>query len=157
MSLQTRKNSKKFSTHIEQIKSVYKSHPSLYKPRWTSEPTMIKQSTKPEPEATAHPESPWSATQERASTTTQPTWPRTRKSRLSILPKVNNKGNKVKDNTDIFTHKNFHTRFAANTNSLFTTVLGIIQEHNSLLKELNTLYIKTNIQIKILIDKNNSL
>ena len=86
---------------------------------------MVRQSTKPE--ATAHPESPRSATQERAATA-QPAWPRTRKSRLSILPEVDNKGNKVKaeDNTDIFTRENFRTRFAANADGLFTTVLGVI-------------------------------
>jgi hypothetical protein len=86
---------------------------------------MVRQSTKPK--AAAHPESPRSATQERAATA-QPAWPRTRKSRLSILPKVNNKGNKVKakDNTDIFTHKNFRAHFAANADGLFTTILSII-------------------------------
>jgi hypothetical protein len=72
-------------------------------------------------------------------------WPRTRKSRLSILPEVDNEGNKVKDNTDIFTRKNFHACFAADVDGLFTTVLGIIQEHNSLLEELNALYVETNI------------
>jgi hypothetical protein len=84
-------------------------------------------------------------------------WPQTQKSRLSILPKVNNKENKVKDNTDIFTYKNFHARFIANADGLFTTILDIIQEHNSLLEKLNTLYIKTNIRIRVLINKNNSL
>jgi hypothetical protein len=84
---------------------------------------MVRQSTKPK--AAAHPESPRSATQERASTA-QPTWPRTRKSRLSILPEVNNEGNKVEDNTDIFTRENFRARFAANADGLFATVLGII-------------------------------
>jgi hypothetical protein len=105
---------------------------------------MVRQSTKPK--AAARSESPRSATQERASIALL-TWPRTRKSRLSILPKVNNKGNKVevKDNTNIFTRENFRARFAANADGLFTTVLGIIQEHNSLLEELNALYIKTNI------------
>jgi hypothetical protein len=53
-------------------------------------------------------------------------WPRTRKSRLSILPEVNNKGNKVEDNIDIFTCENFCARFAANADGLFTTVLGVI-------------------------------
>ena len=74
-------------------------------------------------------------------------WPRTRKSRLSILPKVNNKGNKVeaKDNIDIFTRKNFRARFAADADGLFTTILSVIQERNSLLAELNALYIETNI------------
>jgi hypothetical protein len=115
---------------------------------------MVRQSTKPE--AAAHPELPRSATQERASTA-QPTWPRTRKSRLSILSEVNNKGNEVKDNTNIFTRKNFHTRFAANVDGLFATILGIIQEHDSLLEELNILYVETNIQIGVLVDKNNSL
>ena len=104
---------------------------------------MVRQST--EPEAAAHPESPRSATQERASTTAQPTWPRTRKSRLSILPEVDNEGNKVEDNIDIFTRKNFRARFAANTDGLFATILGVIQEHDSLLEELNTLYVETNI------------
>jgi hypothetical protein len=105
---------------------------------------MVRQSTKPE--ATAHPESPQSATQERASIAL-PTWPRTRKSRLSILPEVDDKGNEVeaKDNTNIFTRENFRVRFAANVDGLFTTILSIIQKHNSLLEELNTLYIKTNI------------
>jgi hypothetical protein len=86
---------------------------------------MVRQSTKPE--ATAYLESPQSTTQERASIAL-PTWPQTQKSRLSILPKVNNKGNKVevKDNTNIFTYKNFHARFIANANSLFTTILGVI-------------------------------
>jgi hypothetical protein len=105
---------------------------------------MVRQSTKPK--ATAHLESPRSATQERASIAL-PTWPRTRKSRLSILPEVNDKENKVKakDNTDIFIHKNFRARFTTNADSLFTTILSIIQEHDSLLEELNALYIKTNI------------
>jgi hypothetical protein len=87
---------------------------------------MARQSIKPK--ATAYLESPRSATQERASITL-PTWPRTRKSRLSILPKVNNnKGNKVKakDNTNIFTYKNFRAYFAANVDGLFITILGII-------------------------------
>jgi hypothetical protein len=86
---------------------------------------MVRQSTKPK--ATAYPESPRSATQEKASIVL-PTWPQTRKSRLSILPKINDKGNKVKaeDNTDIFTYKNFHARFAANTDGLFITILGVI-------------------------------
>jgi hypothetical protein len=107
---------------------------------------MVRQSTKPKPEAAAYPESPRSATQERAFTITQPTWPRTRKSRLSILSEVNDKGNKAKeDNSNIFTYKNFRAHFAANANGLFTTVLSVIQEHNSLLKELNVLYIETNI------------
>jgi hypothetical protein len=89
---------------------------------------MVRQSTEPEPKAAAHPESPRSATQERASTTAQPAWPRTRKSRLSILPEVNNEGNKVEveDNTDIFTCENFRARFAADVDGLFTTVLGVI-------------------------------
>jgi hypothetical protein len=116
---------------------------------------MVRQSTKPE--AAAHPESPRLATQKRA-TTTQPTWPRTRKSRLSILPEVDDKGNKAKeDNSDIFTHENFRARFAADADGLFATILGIIQEHNSLLKELNALYVETNIQIRVLVDENNSL
>ena len=84
---------------------------------------MVRQSTKPE--AAAHPESPRSATQERASIAL-PTWPRTRKSRLSILPEVDNKGNEVEDNTDIFTRKNFHARFVADVDGLFVTVLGVI-------------------------------
>jgi acyl-CoA reductase-like NAD-dependent aldehyde dehydrogenase len=104
---------------------------------------MVRQSTKPE--AAAYPESPRSATQERAATA-QPAWPRTQKSRLSILPKVNNEGNEAKeDNSDIFTRENFRARFAANADGLFTTILSIIQEHDSLLEELNTLYIETNI------------
>jgi hypothetical protein len=53
-------------------------------------------------------------------------WPRTQKSRLSILSEVNNKENKVKDNTDIFTCENFYAYFATNADSLFTTVLSII-------------------------------
>jgi hypothetical protein len=53
-------------------------------------------------------------------------WPRTRKSRLSILPEVDNKGNKVEDNIDIFTRENFYACFAANIDGLFTTVLGVI-------------------------------
>jgi hypothetical protein len=107
---------------------------------------MVRQSTEPEPKAATYPESPRSATQERASTA-QPTWPRTRKSRLSILPEVDNKGNKVetKNNSDIFTHENFRARFAANTDDLFTTVLSVVQEHDSLIEELNALYIETNI------------
>jgi hypothetical protein len=86
---------------------------------------MVRQST--EPKAAAHPESPRLATQERASIAL-PTWPRTRKSRLSILPKVNDEGNKVeaKDNTDIFTRKNFRARFAADADDLFATVLSVI-------------------------------
>jgi hypothetical protein len=86
---------------------------------------MVRQST--EPEATAHPESPRLATQERASIAL-PTWPRTRKSRLSILPEVDNKGNKVEveDNTDIFTRENFRARFTADADGLFATVLGVI-------------------------------
>jgi hypothetical protein len=118
---------------------------------------MVRQSTKPE--ATAYPESPRSATQERASITAQPTWPRTRKSRLSILPEVDDKGNEVeaKDNTNIFTHENFRARFAADVDGLFATILGIIQEHDSLLEELNALYIETNIQIGVLVDENDSL
>jgi hypothetical protein len=104
---------------------------------------MVRQST--EPEATAHPESPRSATQERASIALS-TWPRTRKSRLSILPEVNNKGNKTKeDNSNIFTRENFYARFTANADGLFTTVLSIIQERDSLLEELNALYVKTDI------------
>jgi hypothetical protein len=89
-------------------------------------PTIVRQSTKPE--AAAHPELPRSATQERASTTAQPTWPRTQKSRLSILPEVDDKGNKVeaKNNTDIFTRKNFHTRFVVNADSLFIIILSVI-------------------------------
>jgi hypothetical protein len=86
---------------------------------------MVRQST--EPEAAAHPESPRSATQERASIALS-TWPRTRKSRLSILPEVNDEGNKVEaeDNTDIFTRENFRARFAADADDLFATVLSII-------------------------------
>jgi hypothetical protein len=86
---------------------------------------MVRQST--EPEAAAHPESPRSATQERASIAL-PTWPRTRKSRLSILPEVDNEGNEVEaeDNTDIFTRENFRARFAANADGLFATILGVI-------------------------------
>jgi hypothetical protein len=107
---------------------------------------MVRQSTEPEPEAAAHPESPRSATQERASTTAQPTWPRTRKSRLSILPEVDDEGNEAKeDNSDIFTRENFRARFAANADGLFITVLSIIQEHDSLLEELNILYVETDI------------
>jgi hypothetical protein len=55
-------------------------------------------------------------------------WPRTRKSRLSILPKVDDEENKVKaeDNTDIFTHENFYARFVANANGPFATILSII-------------------------------
>jgi hypothetical protein len=53
-------------------------------------------------------------------------WPRTWKSRLSILPEVDDKGNKVEDNTDIFTRENFHARFAADADGLFITVLGVI-------------------------------
>jgi hypothetical protein len=89
---------------------------------------MVRQSTEPEPEAAAHPESPRLATQERASTTAQPTWPRTRKSRLSILPEVDDEGNEVEaeDNTDIFTRENFCARFAADVDGLFATVLGVI-------------------------------
>jgi hypothetical protein len=106
---------------------------------------MVRQSTKPE--AAAHPESPRSATQERASTTAQPTWPRTRKSRLSILPEVDDEGNEVEaeDNTDIFTHENFRARFTADADGLFVTILGVIQERDSLLEELNTLHIETDI------------
>jgi hypothetical protein len=85
---------------------------------------MVRQST--EPEAAAHPESPRSATQERASTTAQPTWPRTRKSRLSILPEVDDEGNEVEDNTDIFTRENFRARFVADADGLFATILGVI-------------------------------
>jgi hypothetical protein len=87
--------------------------------------TMVRQST--EPEAAAHPESPWSATQERAATA-QPAWPRTRKSRLSILPEVDDEGNEVeaKDNTNIFTRENFRARFAADADGLFTTILSVI-------------------------------
>jgi hypothetical protein len=86
---------------------------------------MIRQSTKPE--AAAYLESPWSATQERAATA-QPAWPWTRKSRLSILPEVDDKGNKVKakDNIDIFTYENFRARFAADVDGLFITVLSVI-------------------------------
>jgi hypothetical protein len=104
---------------------------------------MVRQSTKPE--AAAHPESPRLATQERA-TTAQPAWPRTRKSRLSILPKVDDKGNEAEeDNSDIFTRENFRARFAADADGLFATVLGVIQERDSLLEELNTLYVETDI------------
>ena len=103
---------------------------------------MVRQST--EPEAAAHPESPRSATQERAATA-QPAWPRTRKSRLSILPEVDDEGNEVEDNTDIFTRENFRARFAADTDGLFVTVLGVIQERDFLLEELNVLYVETNI------------
>jgi hypothetical protein len=55
-------------------------------------------------------------------------WPRTRKSRLSILPEVNNKGNKVKteNNSDIFIYKNFYARFIANVDDLFTTILSVV-------------------------------
>jgi hypothetical protein len=119
---------------------------------------MVRQSTKPEPKAAAHPESPRSATQERASTTAQPTWLRIRKSRLSILPEVDEEGNKVKeDNSDIFTRENFRARFIADVDGLFATILSIIQERDSLLEELNTLNVETNIQIRVLVDKNNSL
>ena len=105
---------------------------------------MVRQST--EPEAAAHPESPRSATQERASIAL-PTWPRTRKSRLSILPEVDDEGNEVEaeDNTDIFTHENFRARFVADADGLFATILGVIQERDSLLEELNALYVKTDI------------
>jgi hypothetical protein len=86
---------------------------------------MVRQSTKPE--AAAYLESPWLATQERASIAL-PTWPRTRKSRLFILPEVDDKGNKVKaeDNTDIFTRENFRACFAANADGLFITILSVI-------------------------------
>ena len=87
---------------------------------------MVRQSTKPE--AAAYPESPRLATQERASTTAQPKWPRTRKSRLSILPEVDDEGNKVEaeDNIVIFTRENFCACFAADVDSLFITILGVI-------------------------------
>jgi hypothetical protein len=84
---------------------------------------MVRQSTKPE--AAAYLESPRLATQERASIA-QPTWPRTRKSRLSILPKVDDKGNEVEDNIDIFIYKNFYAYFVADVDGLFITVLGVI-------------------------------
>jgi hypothetical protein len=53
-------------------------------------------------------------------------WPRTRKSRLSILPEVDDKGNEVEDNTDIFTCENFRACFVADVDGLFVTVLGVI-------------------------------
>jgi hypothetical protein len=117
---------------------------------------MVRQSTKPE--AAAYPESPRSATQERASTTAQPTWPRTRKSRLSILPEVDDEGNEAEeDNSDIFTRENFRARFAADADDLFATVLSVIQERDSLLEELNALHVETDIQIRVLVDENDSL
>jgi hypothetical protein len=122
---------------------------------------MVRQNT--EPEAAAHPGSPRSTTQEgvptnaRAPTTSK--WPRVRKSRLSILPEVDDKENKVEDDgdTDIFTRDKFYARFTANTDSLYTTVLSIIEERDSLIKELNKLHVETETQIKALVDENYDL
>jgi hypothetical protein len=54
-------------------------------------------------------------------------WPWTGKSRLSILPEVD-EGNEVEaeDNTDIFTCENFRACFAADVDGLFATVLSVI-------------------------------
>ena len=122
---------------------------------------MVRQST--EPGAATHLESPRSATQEgvptnaRAPTTSK--WPRVRKSRLSILPEVDDEGNEVEDDsdTDIFTRDKFYARFTVNTDSLYATVLSVIEERDSLIKELNELHVETETQIKALVDENYDL
>jgi hypothetical protein len=68
-------------------------------------------------------------------------WPRSRKPRLFILPEVNTKENKNKDNINIFTYNKFYARFTANADGLYTTILSIIKERDSLIKKLNKLYI----------------